>query len=137
MGPSSILHHFPTFVACYRRLLLLTRAMLRAGAWLTPRLAMALALVMSLKLVWVGVMPGPTDRVMVPAVITSQTDVGYFDRSPPPWPKGNCFGISVAPRWPGALLGLETTHLSVCNMHAENVSSIVKRLNLQAGDPAS
>jgi hypothetical protein len=132
MERSTIPNHFRTFVAWYRRLLLLTRAMRRAGVWLTPRVSMALVLVMSLELVWVVVMPGRSDRVMVPAAIGLSTQVGYFYRHPPPWPRGNCFRISSVPRWLGALLGPQKTQRWVCNMHAENFSSIVQRLNLRA-----
>jgi hypothetical protein len=132
MGVSAIRRHFPTFLAEYCRLLTLIRAICRAGVWLFPRVAMALVLVTSLELVWVVVMPGRTDRVTVPAVITMQTDVGFMHRAPPPWPRGNCFNISPSPRWLGALLGSRRTDRKVCNMHAENFSAIVGRLKLKA-----
>jgi hypothetical protein len=131
MGPSATLKRFPTFVAWYRGLVRLTRAMARAGVWLTPRVATALVLLMSLELVWVAVMPGQTDRVMVPAAMTQQTTVGFFHQSPPPWPQGNCFNISSSPRWLGALLGSRRTDRKVCNMHVENFSAIVGRLKLK------
>ena len=51
MSPSDIPRHFPTFATCYRRLLRLIKVICRVGVWLSPRVAMALALVMSCELV--------------------------------------------------------------------------------------
>ena len=134
MTRSSIRRHFPTFAAWFRRLLLLIRAMCRVAVWLSPRVAMVLVLVMGCQLVWIVLIPGRTDRVMVPAMITRQTLVGFdsIRSKPPPRLRGNCFSVSPKARWSGPLVGSRSTLWQVCNMHAENFSEIVQRLNLQA-----
>jgi hypothetical protein len=132
MGPATTLQDFPTFVAWYRRLVRITRAMAQAGVWLSPRVATTLVLVMCCELVWVVAMPEPPPRFTVPAVVQLQTLVLYFPKAPPPWPRGNCFILSSKGRWLGPVRGFGRMEGAVCNMHAENFSAIVGRLNLKA-----
>jgi hypothetical protein len=132
MGSSSLLGHFPTFVAGSRGLLRLVRVTRRAGVWLSPRLAMALVLLLSFELAWIMAVPEPTGRFMVPAVLGVRTLVGFSHRTPPPWPRGNCFGMSVKTRWLGPIRGTPKVGGHVLNMHAENFSEVVKRLKLQS-----
>jgi hypothetical protein len=94
--------------------------------------AKALVLLMSLELVWVVVMPGPTDRIVVPAAIAFETTVGFVHQSPPPWPQGNCFDVSSKGHWLGPARGFQRMGGKVCNMHSENFSAIVQRLKLRA-----
>jgi hypothetical protein len=72
----------------------LIRAMRRTGVWLTPRVAVAAVLAMCGWLVWIIIMPAPTDRIVVPAAISKSAEVGFVHSSPPPWPKVNCFALS-------------------------------------------
>jgi hypothetical protein len=131
MASPTLPQFFPTFAAGYNRLLLLIRATRRIGVWLTPRVAMAAVLAMCGWLVWIIIMPGPTDRIVVPAAMSSSTQVGFLHSTPPPWPRGNCFDISSNPPWPAIMFGSQGAVWKVCNMNAENFSSIVRQLNLQ------
>src|SRR5262245_8597874 len=126
MGPFALLRHFPAFAAWYCRSLRLIRAMRRIGVWHTPRVAMALVLVMSCELVWIVAIFEPTARFMVPAVIGQRTLVGFRHRTPPPWPRGNCFSVSSNARWLGPAPGTRRIGGQVCNMHVENFSEIVQ-----------
>jgi hypothetical protein len=129
MASPTLPQYFPTFAAGYNRLLLLIRAMCRTVIWLTPRAAVAAALAMCCWLVWITLMPGPTDRIVVPAAIRSSTQVGFHHNTPPPWPRGNCFDISSNPPWPARMFSSRRAVWKVCNMHAENFSSIVRQRN--------
>jgi hypothetical protein len=106
-------------------------AMSRGGAWLVPRITMALLLVMCCEMVWILALREPTGRFIVSAANTGQTLVRFFYKTPPPWPRGNCFEVSSKPRWVGPVGGFQTTSWRVCNMHAENFSAVVPRLKPQ------
>jgi hypothetical protein len=66
--------------------------------------------------------PPKPETLRLPAVVAFQTSVGYFDRTPPPWRRGNCFSLAPAtvrePRDPRSLL-------RVANMTAENFKRVV------------
>jgi hypothetical protein len=68
---------------------------------------------------------------MVPAVRGRTTQVGFFYRTPPPWPRGNCFGVTTKARWLGPARGTGASEWNVANMHAENFSVIAARLSLR------
>jgi hypothetical protein len=131
MGPIAVRRHFPTFAAGYCGLLRSIRVMCRVGVWLTPRVAMALVLVMSCELVWILAIPESTAGLKVPALVRGQTLLGFMHRTPPPWPRGNCFSVSSVARWLGPARGTRRIGGRVGNMHAENFSEIVKQLRLQ------
>ena len=67
-------------------------------------------------------------RLRVPTQAGSITLVGYFHRTPPPWPTGNCFALSPHPRRPGQS---DSRGYHVTNMHHENFEEVVKRLRLK------
>jgi hypothetical protein len=103
---------------------------------------MALVLVLSCALVWIMAVPETKKaRFMVPAANTGQTLVAFIYKTPPPWPRGNCFDVSSKRRWVGPLegfcrwlwrdSGFQTMSWKVCNMHAGNFNAIVRRLKLQ------
>jgi hypothetical protein len=128
MRTSAISRYFPTFATWSRRPLLPIRAMCRVGGRLFPRVAMVLALVMGCELVWIGLMAALTGRVRVAATIREQTLVLF--NSEPPQPRGNCFSVSPTVLWGGLWVGPRPRLWKVCNMHAENFSAIVQRLQL-------
>jgi hypothetical protein len=125
MALSTLPRHIPTFAAGYCRLLRLIRAMCRVGAWLSPRAAMVLVLVMSCELVWIMAVPEPTARFMVSASIALHTDRLFFHQAPPPWQHGNCFHVASKGHWFGPVRGFRRMGGKVCIMHAENFSAIV------------
>ena len=131
MGPSTIERHLPTFVACYRGVLVLIRVICRAGTRLFPRAVMVIVLVMTCDLAWIVFRPEHAGRVLVLTAIRGQTEVGFVNRGPAPWPRGNCFTVAPSVRWGWRLRGTRNPDWRVCNMHAENFSEIVKRLGLQ------
>ena len=131
MDFTSLPRHFPTFVEGYRGLRHLIRSISRAGVWLAPRLAMAIVLVMTFVMAWVLALPESNSRFMVPAVRGRTTLVGFLYRTPPPWPRGNCFGVTKKARWLGPARGTGASEWNVVNMHAENFSAIAARLRLR------
>jgi hypothetical protein len=80
MERSTLSRHFPTFVAGSFRLHRLIRAMCRVGLRLCPGVTMVLVLAMCCELVWILAVPDPTARVMVPAAIVMQTQVGFSQK---------------------------------------------------------
>src|SRR3954469_22153516 len=64
-------------------------------------------------------------RLRVPTQVVSSTLVGFFPRTPPPWPEGNCFGLSPLPVSRRAESHDRGWH--VANMHHENFEEIVRR----------
>jgi hypothetical protein len=131
MSPSAIERHLPMFVSCYRRLLVFINVIWRVGIRHFPRVAMVIVLMMTCDLAWIVVRSEHSGRVLVPATITQQTQVGFFHRGPAPWPRGNCFTMAPKVRWGWQLRGTRSPDWRVCNVHAENFSEIVKRLGLQ------
>jgi hypothetical protein len=116
---------FPTFAK-------LPRLMLRVFRVLTgSRVVMLLSLSLLGRAALALLVAGSGDRVMVPAMATSQTQVGLIRKLGPPWPTGNCFTVSTRPLMGGRLSGPRTGELSVCNMNAENFQSIVGQLGLR------
>ncbi len=131
MEPIALHRYFPTFVDGYCGLLRLIKAIWRIGVWLSPRVAMALVLVMCCELAWIMGNPDAIARSMVPAVLGMRTLVGFLHSTPPPWPRGNCFSIPPKARWLGPMSGTQTIGGHVSNMNAENFEAIVQQRKLQ------
>jgi hypothetical protein len=70
-------------------------------------------------------------RLRVPTQPLCVTAVGFFRRTPPPWPAGNCFELSPLPLSRRAKPMLAQGY-HVANMHYENFEEVVKRLGLKA-----
>jgi len=106
-----------------------------------PALVWAVSLGFLLLLVWATIRPSrattqraqdpaPPNIKMVPAVYGMTTVVGYFHKTPPPWPKGNCFELSpltIEERTRRRVAGAPAESWFVLNMHTENFEAFVER----------